>query len=58
MINEIYCRKERVLLAVVIAAFDYSAVVIAAFDYSAVVIAAFGYSAVVVVDFLIISLSK
>ena len=46
--NEIYCRKERVLLAVVIAAFDYSAVVIAAF----------GYSAVVVVDFLIISLSK
>ena len=48
LINEYINRKERVLLAVVIAAFDYSAVVIAAF----------GYSAVVVVDFLIISLSK
>ena len=41
LINEYIDRKERVLLAVVIAAFDYSAVVIAAFDYSAVVIAAF-----------------
>ena len=51
LINEFIDRKERVLLAVVIAAFDYSAVVIAAFHYSAVVIAAFDYSAVVIAAF-------
>ena len=65
LINEYIDRKERVLLAVVIAAFDYSAVVIAAFatllllmfDFVVVVVVAVVIAVVVVVDFPIISLS-